>query len=216
VHTSQRVRLVAPVARSRLLSSDGPVKKAPKPEIEKHVTYFRPWYRWLLGMEVSITVFCVGALGHVRGQNRKSTISDNALDMFTICAGRLEADPEWARAVTEYNKNAMYSWFQSTVLHVWLCLGRMYSPAVDGREIMSQEMSEHLFAEVERRLVRDLGITNPIAFTREYKVMCRSSFGVRGSVVCVPGVQSNMQIKFWCVAQWCVCVCVLRSPGSTN
>jgi hypothetical protein len=45
-------------------------------------------------------------------------------------------------------QSEMYAWFQTTVLHVWLCLGRMYAPPVEHREIMTQEMSDHLFSKV--------------------------------------------------------------------
>jgi hypothetical protein len=103
-------------------------------------------------------------------QSRKSIISDYTLVMFNTCAGRLEADPEWAKAVTAHNQSDIYAWFQSAVLHVWLCLGRMYSPPVEGRELMSQEMSEHLFNEVERRFIA-MGVTNPFVYNREYKVI---------------------------------------------
>jgi hypothetical protein len=103
-------------------------------------------------------------------------ISDYTLDMFVLCANRLAVDPEFRSVVTTYNKSEMYSWFQSSVLHVWLCLGRMYAPPVPSREIMSQEMSDHFFGEVERKLVF-YGVTNPLAFNREYKRLAQIFHG---------------------------------------
>lgn len=40
------------------------------------------------------------------------------------------------------------------------------------REIMSQEMSDQLFMEVEKELCAG-GVTNPIAFNREFKRLCQ-------------------------------------------
>ncbi len=121
-------------------------------------------------------------------------MSDYTRHMFVQCASRLDEDPQFRAAVTAYNKSELYAWFQSALVHVWLCLGRMYSPPIEARELMSQEMSEHFFAEVERKLVHfgtrlwlrvrvcDIscpsltrtapsisGVTNPLAFNREYK-----------------------------------------------
>jgi len=149
-----------PLSSSDESGAKKPWTKKPNSEKEsKHVAYHRPWYRWFLGME-----------------SRKSTISDNTLVMFNTCAARLDVDPEWAKAVTAHNQSEMYAWFQSAVLHVWLCLGRMYSPAVEGREVMSQEMSEHLFNEVERRFIA-MGLTNPFAYNREYKKLANIFHG---------------------------------------
>lgn len=103
-------------------------------------------------------------------------ISDDTLRMFQACASRLEADPALRAVVSEYNRSEMYAWFQSAVVHVWLCLGRMYAPAVEARELMSQEMSDHFFAEVERQLVR-FGVTNPLAFNREFKRLAQIFHG---------------------------------------
>lgn len=96
--------------------------------------------------------------------------------MFNSCSNRLSIDTDFANAVAQYNKNPMYAWFQAAVLHVWLCLGRMYAPPVESREIMSQEMSEHFFGEVERKMVEH-GVTNPLAFTREYKRLAQIFHG---------------------------------------
>lgn len=96
--------------------------------------------------------------------------------MFVECARRLEVDNDLGALVSEYNKSEMYRWFQGAVLHVWLCLGRMYSPPIETREAMSQEMSDHFFGEVERQLVR-YGVTNPLAFNREYKRLAQIFHG---------------------------------------
>ena len=97
--------------------------------------------------------------------------------MLTVCSERLVVDKEFESAVRAYNQNDLYAWFQSTTLHVWLCMGRMYaSPPLENREIMSQEMSNHLFSHVEDQLLAQ-GITNPLAFNREYKRLAQIFHG---------------------------------------
>ena len=103
-------------------------------------------------------------------------VSDHTLDMLGVCSERLEVDPQLAAVVKRYNQSELYAWFQTTSLHVWLCLGRMYTPAVDNREIMSQEMSDHFFSVIEDRLLTQ-GITNPLAFNREYKRLAQIFHG---------------------------------------
>merc|ERR1711991_613559 len=110
------------------------------------VPYAQPWFRKLLGIE-----------------SKKSIVSDKTLVMLNVCMERLEKDDDLRAAVRHYNKSDMYAWFQSTTLHIWLCLGRMYTPAIENREVMSQEMSDHFFSQVEDQLLAQ-GITNPLAF----------------------------------------------------
>lgn len=96
--------------------------------------------------------------------------------MLTVCSERLEKDEDLRQVVMSHNKSDMYAWFQTTVLHVWLCLGRMYTPPLDHRELMSQEMSNHLFSLVESKLVAH-GVTNPLAFNREYRRLAQIFHG---------------------------------------
>lgn len=101
-------------------------------------------------------------------QSKRAVVSDGVHDLVERCGERLEVDAAFGGAVRRYNGSAMYAWFQSTTLHCWLCMGRMYSPPMDHRDTMSQELSNHLFSLVEDRLLAE-GITNPLAFNREYK-----------------------------------------------
>jgi hypothetical protein len=127
-------------------------------QLMKGKGYLHPWFQKLLGLE-----------------SKKSVASDHTLVMLSACE-RLEVDPDLRAVVTSYNKSEVYAWFQTTVLHVWLCLGRLYSPPLEQRELMAQEMSDHLFSRVEDQLLA-YGITNPMAFNREYKRLCQIFHG---------------------------------------
>ena len=125
----------------------------------KKGAYLRPWFQKLLGLE-----------------SKKNVTSDFTLKMLDSCSDRLTQDAALSSAVTAHNKSPMYAWFQTTVLHVWLCLGRLYAPPLEQRELMAQEMSDHLFSRVEDQLLVH-GITNPMAFNREYKRLAQIFHG---------------------------------------
>jgi hypothetical protein len=101
-------------------------------------------------------------------ETKASQISDGGLKILQVCTEQLNNDVALRRAVTAHNKNDMYAWYQTSLLHVWMVTGRLYYPPVEHKELLAQALSDQFFHKVEDKLVVH-GLTNPIAFNREFR-----------------------------------------------
>jgi hypothetical protein len=71
-------------------------------------------------------------------ETKASQISDGGLKILQVCCDQLNKDAALRKVVTAHNKNDMYAWYQTSLLHVWMVTGRLYYPPVKHKELLAQ------------------------------------------------------------------------------